>query len=131
MRHKTAAVPEDTTFATKTEIALAQMRQAIAAGVPMGGELLGVLGDAGYGDETAFRDGVTALGMLYAVAIHPGTTVWAPGTVPLPPKAWSDRGIRPAKLRRESGNELVALKALAMPLPAQAWRTVTRQERHQ
>ncbi len=124
VRRKAAGVPEDIAFATKPEIALAHLRQAIAAGVPMGV----VLADAGYGDETAFRDGITALGMLYAVGIRPGTTVWAPGTAPLPPKAWSGRGIQPTKLRREPGNEPVAVKALAMTLPAQAWRTVTWRE---
>ena len=84
-----------------------------------------VLADAGYGDETAFRDGITALGMRYAVGIRPGTTVWAPGTAPLPPKAWVGRGKKPTKLRREPGNEPVTVKALAMALPAQAWSTVT------
>ena len=64
VRRKAAGVPETQAFATKPEIALAQMRQAIAAGVPMGV----VLADAGYGDETAFRDGITELGMLYAAA---------------------------------------------------------------
>jgi len=119
-RRETAGVPEDITFATKPEIALAQMRQAIGQGVPMGV----VLADAGYGDETAFRDGITALGMLYAVGIRPGTTVWAPGTAPLPPKAWSGRGIRPTKLRREPGNEPMTVKALAMALAPQVWSTV-------
>ena len=66
--------------------------------------------------------------MLYAVGIRPDTTVWAPGTAPLPPKAWSGRGIRPTKLWREPGNKPVAVKVLAMPLPAQAWRTVTWRE---
>ena len=124
VRRKTAGVPEGIAFATKPEIALAQMRQAVAAGVPMGV----VLADAGYGDETAFRDGITALGMRYAVGIRPGTTVWAPGTAPLPPKAWVGRGIRPTRLRREPGNEPVAVKALACGLPEQAWRTVTWRE---
>ena len=87
-----------------------------------------MLADAGYGDETAFRDGITALGMLYAAGIRPGTTVWAPGTAPLPPKAWSGRGIRPTKLRRESGNEPVTVKALAFGLPAPAWRMLTWRE---
>jgi SRSO17 transposase len=124
VRRKTTGVPGDIAFATKPEIALAQMRQAIAAGVPMGV----VLADAGYGDETAFRDGITELGMLYAVGIRPATTVWVPGTAPLPPKPWSGRGIRPTRLRRESGNEPVAVKALAMALPKPAWRTVTWRE---
>lgn len=124
VRRKAAGVPEDISFATKPEIALAQIRRAIGRGVPMGV----VLADAGYGDETAFRDGITALGMLYAVGIRPGTTVWAPGTAPLPPKAWVGRGIRPTKLRRESGNEPMTVKALAMALAPQAWSTVTWRE---
>ena len=123
-RRKAGGVPEHIAFATKPEIALEQMRQAIAAGVPMGV----VLTDAGYGDETAFRDGITQLGMLYAVGIRPGTTVWAPGTAALPPKAWSGHGIRPTRLRREPGNEPVSVKALATALPAQAWRAVTWRE---
>jgi SRSO17 transposase len=124
VRRKSAGVPETQAIATKPEIALAQIRQALDQGVPMGV----VLADAGYGDETAFRDGITALGMLYAVGIRPGTTVWAPGTAPLPPKAWSGRGIRPTKLRREPGNEPITVKALAMALPPQAWNTVTWRE---
>ena len=119
-----AGVPEDIVFATKPEIALAQMRQAALDGVPRGVVLAG----AGYGDETAFRDGITALVMLYAAGIRPGITVWAPGTAPLPPKGWSGRGNRPTRLRRESGNEPVTVKALTMALPASAWRMVTWRE---
>jgi SRSO17 transposase len=123
-RRKTAGVPADIAFATKPEIALAQMRQAIASGVQRGV----VLADAGYGDETAFRDGITDLGMLYAVGIRPATTVWAPGTAPLPPKPWIGRGIRPTRLRREPGHEPVAVKALAMALPPGAYGSVTWRE---
>ena len=94
VRRKAGGVPKGIAFATKPEIALEQMRKAIVAGVPMGV----VLADAGYGDETAFRDGITQLGMYYAVGIRPGTTVWASGTAARPPKAWSGRGIRPTKL---------------------------------
>jgi SRSO17 transposase len=124
VRLKKAGVPDDATFATKPEIALAQIRHALASGIPMGV----VLADAGYGDETGFRDGITALGLLYAVGIRPATTVWAPGTAPLPPKPWSGRGIRPTRLRREPGHQPVAVKALAMALPQEAWRTVTWRE---
>jgi len=119
-RRKTGGVPEEIAFATKPEIALQQMRQAIAASVPTGV----VLADAGYGDETAFRDGITELGMPYAVGIRPATTVWAPGTAPLLPKPWCGRGIKPTRLRRETGNEPVSVKALAMTLPTQDWHIV-------
>ena len=123
-RRKKAGVPDELTFATKPQIALDQMRQALASGVPTGV----VLADAGYGDETGFRDGITELGMLYAVGVRPATTVWAPGTAPLPPKVWSGRGIRPTRLRREAGNEPVSVKALALSLPSQVYRTVTWRE---
>jgi SRSO17 transposase len=113
-------------FATKPELALGQIRQAIERGVPTGV----VLADAGYGDETAFRDGITALGMLYAVGIRPGTTVWCGrrGLRRCRPKLGSGRGIRPTRLRREPGNEPVTVKALAVALAPQAWGTVTWRE---
>ena len=76
LRRDKAGVPKDIVFATKPEIALEQVRQALAQGVPVGV----VLADAAYGDDTAFRDGITAMGLPYAVGIPPGTTVWAPGT---------------------------------------------------
>jgi SRSO17 transposase len=124
VRRQAAGVPEEVAFATKPDIALAQMRGALGQGVRPGV----VLADAAYGDETAFRDGLTTLGLLYAVGIRPATTVWAPGTAPLPPKPWVGRGIKPTKLRREPGNEPVSVKALAMSLPLQAWQTVTWRE---
>ncbi len=124
VRRQAAGVPEEVAFTTKPAIALEQMRRAITQGVRPGV----VLADAGYGDETAFRDSLTALGLLYAVGIRPATTVWAPGTAPLPPKAWVGRGVKPTKLRREPGNEPVSVKALAMGLAPQAWQTVTWRE---
>jgi len=124
VRRQAAGVPETQAFATKPAIALAQMRRAIEQGVRPGV----VLADAGYGDETAFRDGLTAMGLLYALGIRPATPVWAPGTAPLPPKPWVGRGARPTKLRREPGNEPVSVKALAMGLAPQAWQAVTWRE---
>lgn len=124
VRRSQVGVPPAVAFATKTAIALNQMRQARARGVLPGV----VLADAAYGDETAFRDGITALGLLYAVGIRPMTIVWAPGVEPLPPKPWSGRGRAPARLRRAPGHEPVNVKALAMSLPATDYQTVTWRE---
>jgi len=123
-RRQRTGVPENVAFATKPEIALAQLREAIASGVPTGV----VLADAGYGDETAFRDGITELGLLYAVGIRPATTVWAPGVSPLPPKPWTGRGRQPTLLRRAPGHEPAAVKDLAMGLPSVAYQQVTWRE---
>ncbi|MGF6640934.1 SRSO17 transposase [Paraburkholderia sp. MM6662-R1] len=119
-----AGIPDDLAFETKPQIALAQLREAMASGVAPGI----VLADAGYGDETAFREGVTELGLLYALGIRPGTSVWAPGTAPLPPKPWSGRGKPPTLLRRAPGYEPIAVKELAMQLPVSAWQSVTWRE---
>jgi SRSO17 transposase len=123
-RRAKAGVPEAINFETKTAIALGQLRQALAAGVPVGI----LLGDAAYGDETDFRVGVTDLGLRYVLGVRPGTSVWAPGTEPLPPAPWSGRGRRPTKLRRDAEHQPVTLKALASSLPAQDWRKVTWRE---
>src|SRR6185503_15500885 len=119
-----AGVPDTIRFESKTVVALGQLRQALAAGVPVGI----VLGDAAYGDETAFRVGVTDLGLRYVLGVRSGTSVWVPGTGPLPPLPWSGRGRRPTKLRRDAENQPGTLKALALSLPAQNWRKVTWRE---
>lgn len=123
-RRRVAGVPEHLAFATKPEIALEQLRGAVESGVPPGV----VLADAGYGDETAFRDGMTELGLLYAVGIRPGTTVWAPGTSPLPPIPQPGRGRPSTLLRRGPGHEPTAVKALAMGLPSAAYQQVSWRE---
>src|SRR4051812_35775913 len=126
-RRAKVGVPETIRFETKTTIALGQLRQALAAGVPVGI----VLGDAAYGDETDFRVGVTDLGLRYVLGVRPGTSVWAPGTGPLPPAPWSGRGRIPTRLRRDAQNQPVTLKALAISLPTWAWRKVTWREASQ
>jgi SRSO17 transposase len=120
VRREKAGVPEEVALRTKPEIALAQIRDALAAGVARGV----VLADAGYGNETAFRDELTALGLCYAVGIAATTTVWAPGTRPLPAKPWSGRGRPPTRLRRDPAQPPVSVKALALALPAASFRTV-------
>jgi SRSO17 transposase len=123
-RRAKAGVPVTIGFETKTAIALGQLRQALADGVPVGI----VLGDPAYGDETAFRVGVAELGLRYMLGVRAGTSVWAPGTGPLPPAPWSGRGRRATRLRRDAEHQPVTLKALAIRLPAHAWRSVTWRE---
>lgn len=86
-RRAKAGVPATIDFESKTAIALDQLRQARADGVPVGI----VLGDAAYGDETDFRVGVAELDLCYVLGVRSGTSVWAPGTGPLPPAPWSGR----------------------------------------
>lgn len=120
-RRTRAGVPEEITFETKTAIALAQIRQAREDGVPTGV----VLGDAAYGNETDFRVGVCDLALNYVLGVQSSTTVWAPGTAPLPPPAYTGRGRPPSLLRRSPEHQPVSLKNLTLGLPARSWRTVT------
>ena len=76
-RRLRAGVPETVQFLTKPEIALAQIKAAQAARTPGGI----VLADAGYGNDTGFRDGLTAIGALYAVGVQ-GTTDQCVGARP-------------------------------------------------
>ena len=106
------------------QISLEQIRQAKQAGLP--GEV--VAADAGYGDDTGYRDGITELGLLYVVGVKPLTSVWAAGAAPLPPKPWSGRGPKPKRLRRDDTHSPVSVKALALSLKPSAWRKITWRE---
>jgi SRSO17 transposase len=123
-RRAKAGVPAAVEFASKTAMALGQLRQALADGVPVGI----VLGDPGYGDETDFRVSVAALGLRYVLGVRAGTSVWPAGKAPLPPAPWSGRGRRPTRLRRDAEHQPVTLKALALSLPARVWRHVAWRE---
>jgi SRSO17 transposase len=123
-RRRKAGVPDDIAFRTKPQIALAQMRAALLAGVPSAV----VLADAGYGVDTGFRDGITELGLRYVVGIQSSTTLWPPGQAPLPPKPWSGRGRRPTRLRHDDAHQPVSAKDLAVGLPAKSWRRMAWRE---
>jgi SRSO17 transposase len=123
-RRERAGVPEEISFATKPAIALQQIGEAVEEGIPTAP----VLGDAGYGNDTQFREGVTALHLLYALGVSSSTTVWKPREGPLPKKPWSGRGQPPKRLRRDPDHQPVSVLALAQSLPKKAWKTVTWRE---
>ncbi|AHE52369.1 IS701 family transposase [Sphingomonas sanxanigenens] len=121
-RRRKARVPEDIPFRSKTGIALDQLAAAIAQGLPPGV----VLADAGYGGAADFRQGVTDLGLAYAVAIRPITNVWRPGEAPPPRSRTHRRGPRPGEQKLpKHAHQPVQVKALALELPDSAWQTVT------
>ena len=123
-RRAKAGVPATFSFKSKPEIALEQTRAALAAGIPKGVVLM----DAGYGADTGLRTEITSLGLAYVAGIQPHTSVWAPGTGPLPPKPWSGRGRPTSRMRRDSEHRPLHAKALALGLPAAAWETITWRE---
>jgi SRSO17 transposase len=119
-RRAAAKVPEEVVFATKQQIALEQIRTALDAGVPVGV----VLADAGYGNNSGFRDGVAALGLDYVVGVLGNITVWPPGMTPEVP-VWHGRGRRPTRLRRGGDDApVVQVRSLAESLPDESWQIV-------
>ena len=113
VRREKAKVPEEVRFQTKPEIALDQIRAACAAGLPRGTVLM----DAGYGHNGELRNAIACLDLCYVAGILSSTTVWAPGTEPLPPKPSASGRGRPARrLRRDDAHRPVTVKDVAFSL---------------
>jgi len=123
-RRHTVGVPDSVAFHTKPEMALAQIKQALAAGVRRGV----VVADAGFGNDTKFRDQLTQLKLPYAVGIGPLTTVWPEGTGPLPPPAYAGMGRPPTRWRRDAEHQPISVKELALGLAKAKFRTVSWRE---
>jgi SRSO17 transposase len=72
-RCRRAHIPNDVEYAPKWCLALEMIEQALASGLPTGV----VLADCDYGNKTAFRDTLNALGLQYAVEVQSTTMVRA------------------------------------------------------
>jgi SRSO17 transposase len=123
-RRRAAGVPEELRFATKTQIALQQLRKLLAEGAPRHC----VLADAGYGVDTAFRRALDEMGLLYMVGVTSAVVVWPPGVLPLLPAPYKGKGRPPVTPQRTAKLQPVSVKALAQALPAQAWQTISWRE---
>ena len=82
-----------------------------------------VLADAGYGDNTDFREALAARELTYVVGIHGTQLVWTPDDIVEPPVQRPGRG-RP-RTRWTYRQKPQSVKDLAASLPSQAWRTLT------
>jgi SRSO17 transposase len=123
-RRQRAGVPEEVVFQTKPKIALEQIRQAVACGVPRAP----VLADAAYGNDHQFRSGVEELSLPYVLGVQSSMTVWPPGTAPLSAKRWKGIGRPPSLLRRNEKHQPPTVKVLAESLPSDSFRNVTWRE---
>ncbi len=118
-RRERVGVPPQTVFRKKWQIALEEIDALLAEDLPPAP----VVADAGYGDATQFREGLTERGFSYAVGIKSTTTVWPPGEQPLPPRS-TGRGRPATRLRRDGDHKPVSVHELAEMLPEEAWQTV-------
>jgi SRSO17 transposase len=102
-RRRKAKIPEDATFKTKHELALAMMEQAARDKIP--GTI--ALADSFYGHSRPFREAVHLLGFDYGMAIYSSDKMWL-----------LDRG------ERRRGEPRTA-KEIALALGAKAFRRCT------
>ena len=111
-RRRKAGVPDEVAFATKPQLALQLVRQALSEGVAPAP----VLGDAAYGDDTSFREELRRLGLEYFLQVTPTQH-----------KGW-DRPVETVmkKVRRHVAPEAPpprTLQELAADLPAGKWKS--------
>jgi SRSO17 transposase len=110
-RRKQAGVPESVVFRRKWELALDLLDETLAAGLPR--RL--VLADAGYGDSTEFRDGLSERGCCYLVGVSGTRLVWPPGSNPREPKSKAGPG-RPRSQFRDGNRKPKSLLEVAETL---------------
>jgi SRSO17 transposase len=123
-RRESVEIPDDIVFHTKHEIALELIKQALREDIPR----TIVLADAGYGNDTAFRDKLSEMNVLYAVGVQKNTTVWAPGTTPIQAPPYKGKG-RPRKLLiRDEDHAPISALELAESLPRSAWKKIAWRE---
>ncbi len=123
-RRRTVGIPEDVVFRKKWEMALEQIAWLVNEGIPVAP----ILGDAGYGNVTEFRDQLTEWRLPYMVGISEKTTVWPPGEGPLPPVRRSGRGRPPNRMRRDENHRPLDVESLAKGLPGSAWQEIAWRE---
>jgi len=110
-RCRAAGVPDTVAFAPKWQHALDLLDAALAAGV----RRHVVLGDAAFGEVTAFRDALTARGLSYVLRVPSHLVVWPPGTrfaVPVRRGATGRPRSTPRPLRPTTPLTLAALAAI-------------------
>jgi SRSO17 transposase len=115
-RRRKVGIPPAIRFMTKPQIALEQIKAALAAGIARGVVLM----DADYGRDGHLRRELRTLGMTYVAAIQSTPMVWRPGTGPKP-------GRRLPKAREED-TDLVSIKDIALGLDKSAWKTIRGRE---
>ena len=117
-RCRKAGVPESTPFRTKIALALELIDHLLAWGLSR----QPVLADAGYGNNTEFRQGLVDRQLHYVVGVESNTAVWEKPTQRVQPRSRASRG-RPR--RPYYRGQPRALRDLAAALPAESWRTLT------
>jgi SRSO17 transposase len=119
-RRRSAGIPAHVEFQRKWQIALALIDDALAAGV----RHHVVLADAGYGDSTEFRDGLTARGLPYVVGVMGTHCIWQPGVHPTVPEREPHKP-GPPRTRPVADVDPISIERFAAQLSLNNYRRVT------
>jgi SRSO17 transposase len=111
-RCRAAGVPDTIAFGPKWQHALELLDAALGAGV----RRHVVLGDAAFGEVTAFRDALSVRGLSYLLRVQGSLVVWPPGTRFTVPARRGTMGRRRTTLRPTGPTSPVPLAALAATL---------------
>jgi SRSO17 transposase len=111
-RCRAAGVPDPVAFAPKWQHALELLDAALAAGM----RRHVVLGDAAFGEVTAFREALTARGLTYLLRAQGSLVVWPPGTRFTVPARQGTTGRPRSTARPTRQTSPVTLAALAAML---------------
>lgn len=116
-----ARIPAALRFQEKWRLALTLLRQFRAAGF----QITAVLGDAEFGDNATLRRTLHRLKLPYALGVSSTLTVFR-GTPPVavPPRKPGRTGT-PTRLQLLDATRPEAVRAIAVSLPARAWRRVS------
>jgi SRSO17 transposase len=116
-RRARAHVPDDVRHREKWRLALDMIDELVGWGLraPL------ICADAGYGEITAFRQGLDEREIAYVVQVKAATSAYAQDVTPEQP-AWSGRGRPPAPRYRQ---QPASLKDLIVAAGARAAKTVT------
>jgi SRSO17 transposase len=122
-RCRSVGVPPDIKIEKKWQIALGLIDKALSAGV----RRHVALADAGYGDSTEFRDGLTARGLPYVVAVAGTHCIWQTGVHPTAPKRQAGKPGRPST-RARAEVEPITIEHCARELGITNYRRATWRE---
>jgi len=114
-RRRKAKIPDDVAFRTKPELALALAQTAAGWQITRAP----LLGDAAYGDNTQFRDGVHDAGLEYVLSVEERVTVFDQETTFTVPARTKPRGRKPSA--PVADREPRSARSVACALPASAW----------
>ena len=113
-------IPASVVFQEKWRQALTLLRQVRAAGL----DVTAVVADAEFGDCTALRRALHALGLPYALGVSSHLTVFE-GTLQTQPPRQTGHGPVAVRPCLAPGVTAISVRALATATPTRAWRTVS------